>query len=185
MNKIDVSYGWAIRFLKEMNPKGNPDPADVGMAIGKVLSMATINATPKQALLNALRYCARVMHLEEWLENAEMLPREKPRSMTKWIPIRTRPMDEEERKEWSERIGYDLQGDDGFIYCCPLPEHGQQAIFCSSWGRIWVDTFENDPDYGCSLEENGDLDGVVAWMPLPKPYEGDDGKEGPACTSLD
>lgn len=38
-----------------------------------------------------------------------------------------------------------------------------------------IDKFENDPDYGCSFEENGDMDGIVAWMPLPEPWKGEEG----------
>ena len=186
MNKIDVSYGWAIQFLKKMNPKGNPDPADVGMAIGKVLSMETINATPKQALLNALRYCARVMHLEEWIEDAGMLPREKARSKSNWIPFTTRPMDKEELEEYASYLGIDVDAIDPeafIIFNCDLPEDGQKVLITNLWGDILIDKCERDDFVG--FEENGDVDGYLAWMPLPKPYEVDDGKEGSGCTSSD
>ena len=86
-----------------------------------------------------------------------------------WILFETRPMTEEERKEYSERLGYDIEYHEAVIYTSILPEDGQKVLVCSKWGGIWVDTFENDPDYGVSLEENGDLDGVIAWMPLPEP----------------
>lgn len=88
-----------------------------------------------------------------------------------WIPIESRPMDEEERQYYSERIGYDIEYEDAVIYRCPLPEDGQEVLVCNKWGNIWKDTFDNDPDYGVSFEENGDMDGIVAWMPLPKPYK--------------
>ena len=182
MNKIDVSYGWAIQFLKKMNPKGNPDPADVGMAIGKVLSMETINATPKQALLNALRYCARVMHLEEWIEDAGMLPREKARSKSNWIPFTTRPMDKEELEEYGELLGCGPEGidlEDAVVFNCELPEDGQRVLITNSWGDVVIDKFERDDFVG--FEENGDMDGYLAWMPLPEPYR----KEGLWCTSSD
>ena len=33
----------------------------------------------------------------------------------KWIPITSRPMDDEERIEWSEKLGYDIEYDDAII----------------------------------------------------------------------
>ena len=92
--------------------------------------------------------------------------------MSKWIPITSRPMDEEERLEWSEKLGYDIEDDEAFIYTS-LPDDGQEVLVCDRYERVWIDTFDNDPDYGCYFEENGDMDGIVAWMPLPGPYRGE------------
>jgi hypothetical protein len=91
----------------------------------------------------------------------------------KWIKIESRPMAEEERKEWSERIGYDIEYEDAIIYTSELPDDGQEVIVCNKWGRVWIDTFSNDPDYGVGFEENGDMDGIVAWMSLPEPPKED------------
>ena len=88
-----------------------------------------------------------------------------------WIPFKTRPMDEDERKEWSERLGCDIACDEAVIYVSQLPDDGQEVLVCGRWGRVGIDKVENDPDYGCCFEENGDMDGIIAWMPLPKPYE--------------
>ena len=89
------------------------------------------------------------------------------------IPVKTRPMDEEERKEWSGKVGYELEGDDAVIYTSQLPEDGQECIVCTKWGNVFIDTFQNDPDYGCVFEDHGDMDGITAWMPLPKPWKGE------------
>ena len=88
----------------------------------------------------------------------------------KWIPITSRPMDDEERIEWSEKLGYDIEYDDAIIYTSQLPDDGEEVLTCSLFGTIRIDTFCNDPDYGCCFDENGDMNGIVAWMPLPKPY---------------
>ena len=87
-----------------------------------------------------------------------------------WIPLTTEPMDEKERLEWSKKRGYDIGDDEALIYTSQLPEDGQEVLVCGRYGKVWIDKFENDPDYGCWFEENGDMDGIVAWMPLPKPY---------------
>lgn len=87
----------------------------------------------------------------------------------RWIPIISRPMDEEERKEWSERLGYDIEYEDAHIYTSPLPDDGDEVITCDRYGIVRVDTFYEDE--GCYFEYNGDMDGIVAWMPMPKPYK--------------
>lgn len=98
------------------------------------------------------------------------LPSSQPEQ--RWIPVKLRPMDDEERKEWSEKLGYDLEDDEAVIYTS-LPEDGQECIVCTKWGNVFIDTFQNDPDYGCCFEEHGDMDGITAWMPLPKPWKGE------------
>ena len=50
--------------------------------------------------------------------------------MSKWIPIKTRPMDDEERKEWSDRWGYDLEDDEAVMYVSQLPDDGQEVLIC-------------------------------------------------------
>ncbi len=87
-----------------------------------------------------------------------------------WIPLKTRPMDEEEITEWSERIGYNLDGDEAVIYVSQLPDDGQEVLVCTKWGQISIDTFGDDPDYGCGFEDH-DIDDILAWMPLPEPYK--------------
>lgn len=88
-----------------------------------------------------------------------------------WIKIESRPMTEEERKEWSENFVFDIEDEYAIIYTSKLPDDGQEVLVCNKWGRVWIDTFSDDPDYGVGFEENGDMDGIVAWMPKPKPYE--------------
>lgn len=93
------------------------------------------------------------------------------KSIPKWIPVTARPMDEEERKEWSEKRGYDIEYDEALIYTSQLPDDGQEVLVCGRYGGRWIDRFEDDPDYGCCFAENGDMDRIEAWMPLPEPYK--------------
>lgn len=90
-------------------------------------------------------------------------------SKPKWIKIESRPMDEEEREYYNEHYGYKLTDDEAVIFCCQLPEHGQEVLVCNRYGHVWIDTFDDDPDYGVGFETNGDMDGLVAWMPPPEP----------------
>lgn len=91
----------------------------------------------------------------------------------RWIPVKSRPMDEEERVEWSERLGYDIEGEEAVIYVSQLPDDGEEVLTCGKYGTIRIDTFVNDPDDGCYFEDNGEMDGIVAWMPLPEPWKGE------------
>lgn len=86
-----------------------------------------------------------------------------------WHPITSRPMDEEERKEWNERFGYTLDDEEAVIYS-GCPDDGDEVIVCTSWGNVYIDTFYDGPD-GCYFEDNGEMDGIVAWMPKPEPYK--------------
>ena len=94
--------------------------------------------------------------------------------MSNWIPIKTRPMTEEESEHYFEYI--DQRVDDAYtILDCPLPEDGQEVLV--SWGNnVSVDIFVRDTD-SCYFEDR-DIDEVTAWMPLPEPYkEVDNAKE--------
>lgn len=88
----------------------------------------------------------------------------------RWIPITYRKMTDEEKKDYSERTGYDEEYLD-VMFDCPLPEDGETVLITDRLGNVETDTFVKDCD-GCYFECNCDMDDVKAWMPLPKPYSG-------------
>lgn len=102
-----------------------------------------------------------IFRMKQWFEH---LP-----SAQQWNVIHKRPMTEDERAEWSERLGYDIEYEDAYIYS-NLPDDGQDVLVSTQYGRVYVDTFYQDE--GCYFEENGDMEGIVAWMPFPEPYKG-------------
>ena len=86
-----------------------------------------------------------------------------------WNPVKTRPMDSEEREYWSDHFGYPLDDEDACIFDCKMPEDGQEILVSFS---TFVSMDKCEIDDGCyGLEENGDWDGITAWMPIPKPYK--------------
>lgn len=85
---------------------------------------------------------------------------------SEWIPMTTRPMTEEEKDRYRERLEY---VDDAVIFNCPLPDDGQEVLI-TVYGETELDTFYNDSVDGCYFE-NRDIDDVDAWMPKPKPYK--------------
>lgn len=106
-----------------------------------------------------------------YIKNAPTI--EPEQTIAKWIPIKSRPMDEDERKEWSERVGYKLEDYEAVIYMTPPPDDGQNVLICLRNGDIIIDSFEEDDCGCCYFVEYGEMDGVVAWMPLPEPCRGE------------
>ena len=94
---------------------------------------------------------------------------------SQWIPVTDRPMTEEEEKELCEKLGIgegSLEDWEKRVFTCPLPDDGQEILV--SHGKYVCEDICSWDEYGCGLENNGDWDGVDAWMPKPEPYK----KEG-------
>ena len=123
-------------------------------------------------------YCKHTSRIEDALNFSEVggLYVENEIRKFDWIPVTYRAMTEEEEKDACERLGVDhLEDYEKRMFTCQLPEDGQEILISTHWG-VSLDTCDIDPDYGYGLENNGDWDGVLAWMPLPEPYK----KEGEA-----
>ena len=89
-----------------------------------------------------------------------------------WIPVTYRPMTEEEEKELCEKYGIkegSLEDWEKKVFTCHLPDDGQEIL--TSFGRYVREDLCSWDEYGCGLENNGDWDGIDAWMPKPKPYK--------------
>ncbi len=111
--------------------------------------------------------------LDYFKKIVEKLPSAQPEH--RWIPVKTRPMDEEEKQYWEEHYGYKFGEDfDGIMFDCSMPEDGEEVWVCSKCGNVWQDVCEVDE--GIGLEGNGDWEDIVAWMPFirPEPYKGED-----------
>lgn len=90
-------------------------------------------------------------------------------SLEKWIPIKTRPLTEEEKEEWYTKFEeYD------FVYDCEIPEHNQEVLITTKDGFVVNTIFCTD--MGCYFEGYEEEDDVLAWMPLPEPYKEEGGK---------
>ena len=92
----------------------------------------------------------------------------------KWIPVKTRPMTEDEREYWSEHYGYDIEYEYSVMFDCKMPKDKQAIWVQSKCGYVFEDICEND-DGMIGLEGNGDWDDIVAWMPkyIPEPWRGE------------
>lgn len=102
--------------------------------------------------------------MNEQIESSSEKPN-KSEIPTDWIPIKTRPMTEEEKEE----IGHEY----AFMYDCPLPDDGQEVLITDCYGNVEIDTFCRDHE-GFYFEDNCDDGEVIAWMPLPEPYQSND-----------
>ena len=93
-------------------------------------------------------------HVIELLKNNEIEP--------EWIPVTTRPLDEEEKAYYSGIYGEDsITG----IFDCGLPDCESYVLVTTKYG---VTTTNYDPEYGF---EDYDAEEILAWMPLPRPYK--------------
>ena len=92
--------------------------------------------------------------------------------MREWIPLKTRPMDEDERKELADKLGYEPKDYEAVIYTSPFPDVGQEVLICLKSGDIRIDSFEDDAD-GCYHYWFAGMENVAAWMPLPEPWKGE------------
>lgn len=97
------------------------------------------------------------------------------KSVGKWIPVKYRPLTTEERIEYADYYGIEYCDTvDEKAFDCPMPEDGQKILVSGSWG-VSTDVADNDVTDGgytlFGLEENGDWEGINAWMPLPEPYK--------------
>lgn len=94
-----------------------------------------------------------------------------------WIPVKYRQMTAEELSHFDTE--YTVPHCDAKMFDCPLPEDDQEIWTCYETGLVEEDicSIDDDEYYGSlyGLEENGDWEGVVAWMPRnqPKPYKGE------------
>ena len=85
--------------------------------------------------------------------------------MSDWIPIKYRPMTEEEKKYYEDYT------DAEEIFDCSMPEDGQEILISTRSGYVHADICSIDDKYGVGLENNDSWEDVVAWMSMPEPYK--------------
>ena len=81
----------------------------------------------------------------------------------KWHKLTFRPLTDEVKEEYAnQEYTYMIDG---------LPDLGEDVIVTNGI-NAWVDSFDIDDFVYLSGTDN-DIDGVIAWMELPKPYKGE------------
>lgn len=80
-----------------------------------------------------------------------------------WIPIKTRPLTEEEKAEMGTESPY--------MYDCPLPDDGEEVEVTTYLGDVTLDVFCRDSSDGCYFEHYCDDGEVLAWRHKPEPYK--------------
>ena len=88
-----------------------------------------------------------------------------------WIPVTMRKATEAERKRLAELFCLDPEDLDSnrLIFSSPMPEDEQEILISTAYG-VAIDRCLVS-ETGTGLDERGDWDGVLAWMPLPDPYK--------------
>ena len=106
---------------------------------------------------------------EPIIEACNMAIKALSEDIPQWIPVKTRPMDAEERAYFEEHTGTEFNDEDAVMFDCEMPDDGQDILVTYKSGYVGTDTCDCDDFMG--LEGNGDWDGIVAWMPYPKPWK--------------
>lgn len=100
-------------------------------------------------------------------------------SAQRWIPVKWKPLNDLEREEWEDQLGYKLSdeevkfGEADF----KLPDDGDDIWVCTKSGIVDGDIFYNDN--GMITLEYADITDIVAWMPRkePEPYKGENAND--------
>lgn len=144
---------------------------DIETAIRVLEKQSCEDAVSRQRVIEELRYMDNngfiTRSVNHVVDDIRSIPSVKPLdNQQQWIPIKTRPLTDEEKELYND-------GDDytAYMFDCPLPESGDEVLITTSSGYVECTTFFNDDNYGAYFEcyEN-----VKAWMPLPAPYKGDE-----------
>lgn len=81
--------------------------------------------------------------------------------------------------EWNELIFRNLTPEeeedyatyDWFYMVENLPEYGEEVLVTDG-ENVWIDSFDVD-EYIYLSGTDSEIDGVIAWMPLPNPFKGE------------
>ena len=106
-------------------------------------------------------------HTGDALDKAiEIVKQEAEQYNNGWIPVEYHEITDEEREEGfiSEDIAYCLD--------CKLPEDGEEILITRKWKDGYIVEHDMCMVYdGYFLESSLDWIDVIAWQPLPQPYQ--------------
>lgn len=95
-----------------------------------------------------------------------------------WIPIKTRPMNDEEKKKANEYFGVpyeEFEWPDSWHYDCRLPEAKDDecvdVLVTTKEGYVVVTSYSKDCFGSASFENVEYPDDITAWAYMPKPYK--------------
>jgi len=128
----------------------------------------------RQAAIEALRTCQtylfhtydpdKKISLESAEFEIEQLPSAQPEQ--RWIPIKWHDCTDADR----EKYGFSEEA--VAVFDCEMPCDNQSILVTTSHGYVNQDVCYIDE--GFSLDSGWDwIDDVIAWMPLPEPYKGE------------
>lgn len=117
-----------------------------------------------------------IFRVKQWLEYDNKLRAietdtayECGKHANKWIPIKTRPLTEEEKAEMGTESDY--------MYDCPLPDDGEEVEITTHLGDVTMDIFCRESG-GCYFENYCDEGEVLAWRHKPEPYKAESEDKG-------
>lgn len=167
----------AIKCIKELiksfyNCRGEENATEVSlddvdmealdMAIKALERQPCEDCISRQAVMELPRYTTVIGEIV-YLDGIKALPPVQPKAKSEWIPIKTRPLTEEEKKEMDTESDY--------MYNCLLPDDGEEVEVTTYLGDVTLDVFCRDSSGGCYFEHYCDDGDVLAWRHKPEPYK--------------
>lgn len=116
--------------------------------------------------MNTCDYCTHV-EMCGWRKDVEGQGCEFYDDGNRWIPVKFRPLTEEEQKEYPDYC---------YMADYKMPDDNEEIFVTvkSGKGNLYVEKDVCYFDDGFSLDSGYDWQtDVVAWMPLPEPYKAD------------
>lgn len=152
----------------------------------KVFEHEFLTGSPRECATMQLNFnkedmkelCDRIV---EQIRNGELQLVERP---NEWIPIKTRPMNDEEKKKANEYFGIpyeDLEWPDAWHYDCPLPQVKDDecvdVLVTTKQGCVVATSYSKDCFGSASFENVEYPDEITAWAFMPKPYKEEGGSD--------
>lgn len=95
------------------------------------------------------------------MEYIDELPVTSKQKTGHWIPVKFRPLTDEEQKEYPDYC---------YMADSQMPDDGEEILISTKYGRVEKDECGFDDGYYLDSGYDWQTD-IVAWMPLPEPYK--------------
>ena len=145
----------------------------VDMAIKALEQEPCGDAISRQATLKKLNtktheYGRGLGYRSEWVELIKSMPPVSPARLTGWIPVKFRPLTEEEQIEYPDYC---------YMADCQMPDEGDEILVSTAHGTVEKDIAEFDDGFYLDSGYDWQTD-IVAWRPLPERYKAESEDKG-------
>ena len=155
----------AIDIIKCLAWHTRPNEEDIEQAIKVLKQEPCEDAISRQAAIEVAKQYWYKPDIAGAL--AELPPVQLQTKTGHWIPVKFRTLTNEEQEEYPDYC---------YIADCPMPDDGEEILVSTKYGRVEKDECGFDNGYYLDSGYDWQTD-IVAWMPIPTPYEPQESEE--------